>query len=237
MKDKIILIEDERTIADTVVYAMEREGFEIQWCPTGQEGLDALAAREPTLLVMDIGLPDCNGLDLCRQIRQQSQIPIIFLSARNEEMDRILGLELGGDDYITKPFSPRELVARVRSVLRRHRTNSGASPSISPEQAPQHKQVGDFVDDQDQLRIRFQKRSLELSRYEYRLLSLLLGRPGKVFSRDEILNRAWEDPGMTTDRTVDAHIKSIRKKIKEVDATADPIRTVRGVGYAFEIKD
>ena len=231
-KEIVLVIEDERPIADTVVYALEREGFAPRWCPTGEEGLAALAEAPPVLVIMDIGLPDRNGLDLCREIRQQSEIPIIFLSARNEELDRILGLELGGDDYVTKPFSPRELVARVRSVLRRHRSTGNVSQS--PEENT-GRQIGPFEEDPEQMRIRFQGQNVDFSLYEYRLLSLLLSRPKKVFSREEILNRAWDEPEMTTDRTVDAHIKAIRKKLKEIDPGADPIRTVRGVGYAMEL--
>lgn len=236
MKELVLVIEDERPIADTVVYALEREGFAPKWCATGEEGLEALRTEDPTLIVMDIGLPDKNGLDLCREIRQESQIPIIFLSARNEELDRILGLELGGDDYVTKPFSPRELVARVRSVLRRHKASTDSiPPSMSPDEPQALRQTGPFEEDEEQMRIRFHQQNLDLSLYEYRLLSLLLSRPKKVFSREEILNRAWDEPEMTTDRTVDAHIKSIRKKLKEVEPNVDPIRTVRGVGYAMDI--
>lgn len=236
MKETILIIDDERTIADTVVYALTREGFEAHWCSTAKDGLAWLQGRHADLLVLDVGLPDKNGLDLCREIRQTSSLPIIFLTARNDELDRILGLEIGGDDYITKPFSPRELVARVRTILRRlqgPRTPRPDDPSLPPS-IPSHR-VGPFEDDKEQMRIRFQGIDLELSRYEYRLLALLLGRPSKVFSREEILNRAWEEPEMTTDRTVDAHIKSIRRKIKTIREDADPIRTVRGVGYSFEL--
>jgi two-component system catabolic regulation response regulator CreB len=235
MNEVVLVIEDERPIADTVVYALEREGFAPKWCPTGEEGLQALNEDDPTMIIMDIGLPDRNGLDLCREIRQQSNIPIIFLSARNEELDRILGLELGGDDYVTKPFSPRELVARVRSVLRRH--NAGGAAPLTPIPETDARTIGPFEEDTEQMRIRFHAQNLELSLYEYRLLSLLLSRPKKVFSREEILNRAWDEPEMTTDRTVDAHIKSIRKKLKEVKPDDDPIRTVRGVGYAMDIEN
>lgn len=234
MKDAILVIEDERAIADTVVYALEREGFRPLWAQTGEEGLRLLVAEAPTLLVLDIGLPDRNGLDLCREIRQTSRLPIIFLSARNEEVDRILGLELGGDDYVSKPFSPRELVARVRSVLRRHRHPAAEEAS---DESSASSRTGDFVHDPEQLRIAFRGETLELSLHEYRLLALLLTRPKKVFTRGEILDRAWEEPAVITDRTVDAHIKSIRKKIRTVDADADPIRTVRGVGYAMAVEE
>ena len=245
MKETILIVEDERTIADTVVYALEREGFAPHWAATGAEGLDFVRQQEPALVVLDIGLPDINGLDLCRQIRQFSAIPLIFLTARTEEVDKILGLELGGDDYVTKPFSPRELVARVRSVLRRHhlanQTPVPPSPPAPAESTPspategeEVRVIGEFSEDTERMRISFRGEPLDLSLHEYRLLSLLLGRPGKVFSRDEILDRAWDEPTMTTDRTVDAHIKAIRKKLKLVDESANPIRTVRGVGYAIE---
>ncbi|TNE48584.1 MAG: two-component system response regulator CreB [Deltaproteobacteria bacterium] len=232
MKETILLIEDERAIADTVVYALEREGFQAVWSQTGADGLQQLEERQPVLLILDIGLPDGNGLDLCRTIRQSSQLPIIFLSARNEELDRILGLELGGDDYVTKPFSPRELVARVRSVLRRHRHIGENTPVNEP---PGNATLGPFAHDTEEMRIYIGDTALELSLHEYRLLALLLGRPKKVFTRNEILDLAWEEPAMITDRTVDAHIKSIRKKIRQVDRSLDPIRTVRGVGYALEL--
>lgn len=236
MKETVLLIEDERAIADTVVYALEREGFQAIWAQTGAEGLDLLSEKQPVLLILDIGLPDGNGLDLCRTIRQTSQIPIIFLSARNEELDRILGLELGGDDYVTKPFSPRELVARIRSVLRRHRhIDEPVEAASSTESSAQASTLGPFVHDTEQMRIYIREQALELSLHEYRLLALLLGRPKKVFTRNEILDLAWEEPAMITDRTVDAHIKSIRKKIRQVDSSLDPIRTVRGVGYALEL--
>jgi two-component system catabolic regulation response regulator CreB len=234
MKDSILVVEDERTIAETVVYALEREGFEAHWCSTGNEGLEFVRSGKPSLAILDIGLPDLNGLDLCREIRGFSMLPIIFLSARQEELDRILGLELGGDDYVTKPFSPRELVARVRSVLRRHTISQPPQERDLGPAPGEVLEVGDFTELKDQMRIAFKGQNLDLSTHEYRLLSLLLSRPNRVYSREQILQFAWEQPEMVTDRTVDAHIKAVRKKIKRVDENVNPIRTVRGVGYAFE---
>jgi two-component system catabolic regulation response regulator CreB len=230
-KETILMIEDERPIAETLLYALGREGFGTHWSMTGAEGLSWFRTHRPSLVVLDIGLPDCNGLDLCREIRTESQVPILFLSARSEEVDRIIGLELGGDDYVTKPFSPREVVARIRSILRRASGTQHESDAL--DEAPQA--IGPFVEDKEKMRISYYGEALDLSRYEYRLLSLFLGRPGKVFSREEILSRAWEEPEMTMDRTVDAHIKSIRKKMRAVREEDDPIRTVRGVGYALEL--
>lgn len=183
VREQILVVEDERSIAETVVYALEREGFEAIWCSTGKEGLARVQEGRATLAILDIGLPDVNGLDLCREIRTFSTLPIIFLSARQEELDRILGLELGGDDYVTKPFSPRELVARVRSVLRRH-TISRPPPEEEPvSNHGEVRRVGEFTELKDQLRIAFRGQDLALSTHEYRLLSLLLSRPNRVYSR------------------------------------------------------
>ncbi|MCA9520781.1 MAG: two-component system response regulator CreB [Myxococcales bacterium] len=222
---RVLLVEDERAIADTVLYALEKGRYQSDWCATGEAALEALARRPAELIVLDVGLPDCNGFDLLRRIRELTEVPVIFLTAWSDEVDRIIGLELGGDDYVTKPFSPRELVARIGAVLRR----SSAAPK-----SPSDALSGSFVVDDERLEVFFGGEPLQLSLYEYRVLTLLIGRPGKVFSREEILQRAWEDPGMITDRTIDAHIKAIRRKIKEVDPAADPIRTVRGVGYALK---
>jgi two-component system catabolic regulation response regulator CreB len=167
---------------------------------------------------------------LCRQIRanrdiKKSRLPIIFLTARAEEVDRVLGLEIGGDDYITKPFSPRELVARIRSVLRR----TEDSESVAVPQS-----LNSFRIDEERVKIFFQGKPLELSRYEFRLLSILVKRPGRVYSREELMNRAWEEPEMSLERTVDSHIKMIRAKLREIDITDDSIITHRGLGYSLK---
>ncbi|MEM1007497.1 MAG: two-component system response regulator CreB [Myxococcota bacterium] len=228
-KDRVLLIEDERTIAETLIYALEREGFEVQWCPTGAEGLKWFRQHDTTFVILDIGLPDQNGLDICRTLRSESHVPILFLTARAEEVDRILGLELGADDYVTKPFSPREVVARIRTILRRLQN------SMEDDDPTPILRKGPFKQDHDKMKIYFHDQALDLSHYEFRVLALLLKRPGKVFTREEILERAWDEPEMTMDRTIDAHIKRIRKKIREINAE-DPIRTVRGVGYTLDIE-
>ena len=225
MKPRILVVEDEPAIADTIVYALATDGFEPEWCATGAAAL-AAAERQPAVLaVLDVGLPDTNGFELFKRLQKlDTTLPVIFLTARSSEIDRVVGLELGADDYIGKPFSPRELVARVRTVLRRsQRAAAPAAPAAS---------AAFSVDDEKKM-IRFRGRTLDLSRTEYRLLKVLVERPGRVYSRDELMQRAWDDPASAFDRTVDAHIKALRAKLREVDERADPICTHRGMGYSL----
>ncbi len=225
---RILIIEDEPSIADTLVYALKTEGFAPEWCATGRAGLVALAAKPFALVVLDVGLPDGTGFEVCKAIRAHSTVPVIFLTARNTELDRVLGLELGADDYMVKPFSPRELTARVKAILRRA---AAAAPVTVAPAAP--KSLGEFVVDEGRCTIAFRGTMLELTRYEFRLLKTLVAHPGRVFSRDQLLTAAWEDPGASTDRTVDAHIKTVRAKLRAVAADLDPIQTHRGMGYSL----
>ena len=230
MRPKILLVEDEPSIADNIVYALKTEGFEVLWCPTAEQALASFNGNDFRLIILDVGLPDLNGFDVCKKIRQTSSVPIIFVTARKDEIDRVVGLEIGADDYVVKPFSPRELSARVKAVLRRTKHEVEKTPTLQPPTAPlQHP----FSVNEERLEIRYQCELLQLSRYEYRVLKLLLDRPGKVFSRDELMERAWEEPGSSLDRTVDAHIKTIRAKLHAICPEADPIRTYRGVGYSL----
>ncbi len=220
---RILVVDDEPAIADTVVYALATDGFAPLWVGSGEAALAAANADTFALAIVDIGLPDINGFDLFRQLTAAIPgLPVIFLTARTGEIDRVVGLELGADDYVPKPFSPRELVARVRTVLRR--TQRTAAPaSVSTVFA---------VDDERKL-IRFRGSALDLSRIEYRLLKVLIERPGRVFSRDELMQRAWDDPGAAFDRTVDAHIKTLRAKLRAIAPDEDPIVTHRGMGYSL----
>ena len=221
---KILIVEDEPAIADTIQYALETEGFTPLTVTTGQEALERMTAHAVDLVILDIGLPDINGFELCKRIRRHSALPIIFLTARSEEVDRVVGLEIGGDDYVVKPFSPRELTARVKAVLRRTRAEvSAASPS----------QTVWAVDDARR-RIHYFGRRLELSRTEFDLLRTLIRRPGRVFTREQLMAAAWDEPEASMDRTVDAHIKNLRAKLKGVNADLDPIVTHRGTGYALK---
>lgn len=233
----ILIIEDEPAIADTLLYALKTEGFAPEWCATGRAGLAALGAKPFALVVLDVGLPDGSGFDLCKVLRTRSAVPVLFLTARNTELDRVLGLELGGDDYLVKPFSPRELTARVKAILRR---TTGTTPSAvpspdgnRPEDFPADPPHSGVVVDAERCLIRFRGVPLDLTRYEYRLLAALAAKPGRVFSRDQLMAAGWEDPGASLDRTVDAHIKTLRAKLRAVAADEDPIRTHRGFGYSL----
>lgn len=222
----ILIAEDEPAIADAVLYALRSEGLNAEHCLLGREVVPRLRAGGLDLVVLDVGLPDVSGFDVCRELRGFSDVPVIFLTARNDEIDRVLGLELGADDYMAKPFSPRELVARVRARLRRSHFGADAKDWVAQ---------GDFAIDQEGHRIRFRGQVLELTRYEYALLAALLQRPGAILSRAQLMDRGWDSDADSTDRTVDTHIKTLRIKLRAAGADPDPIRTHRGIGYAIEV--
>ena len=227
MKPRILIVEDEPGIADTIRYALASDGFEPLWAATGEAALDALRAQPVALAILDVGLPDVNGFDLFRQLQRIRETPALFLTARSDEIDRVVGLELGADDYVTKPFSPRELVARVRTVLRRsQRAQSTAAPIDGAVDAP-------LQLDAERRRIRYYGRALDLSRYEYGILATLIARPGRVFTRDELLDKVWDGDRDSYDRTVDAHVKTLRAKLKAIATAVEPIVTHRGTGYAL----
>ena len=221
---RILVVEDEPAIADNITYALQTEGFAVDWCATAEEALRLLDSSTISLIVLDVGLPDRNGFDLCRDIRKNSDVPVIFLTARAAEVDRIVGLEIGADDYMPKPFSPRELAARVRAVLRRS-PNADSGKTGPPSR---------FAIDAQRMRISYCGEPLNLSRYEYRLLELLLRRPGWVFSREQIMEHVWEEPEASMDRTVDTHVKTIRAKLRRITPESDPIQTHRGLGYSLK---
>ena len=225
MSQRILVIEDEPAIADTITYALTTDGFEAVWCGSSREGKAAFDEQSFDLIVLDVGLPDGNGFELCKEIRKSSSIPIIFLTARSDEIDRVVGLEIGGDDYIVKPFSPRELVARVKAVLRR--------TSAAPDKAKQPTAKTPFVVDEERWTISYFGEDLKLSRYEFMILKILVRRPGRIYSRDELMELVWDEPYSSLLRTVDAHIKSLRAKLKAVESEVDAITTFRGVGYAL----
>ncbi|MFB3886393.1 MAG: two-component system response regulator CreB [Thermodesulfobacteriota bacterium] len=223
MKPKILIVEDEPAIADTIQYALETDGFSTTCVASGQEVRSFLSKESVDLILLDIGLPDMSGFDLCKEIRRTSDVPILFLTARSDEIDKVVGLEIGGDDYMTKPFSPRELSARAKAILRR------TQPSPSSEMPTQT-----FCVDESRRQIQYFGSPLDLSRYEYALLKTFIRRPGHVFSRDQLMELCWDEPDTSLDRTIDAHIKNIRSKLKNIKPDLDPIATHRGMGYSLK---
>lgn len=225
----ILVIEDEAAIAETICYALSTDGFQTHWRSTGQEGIECTAAIKPQLILLDIGLPDSNGFEIFRHLQTQLEHhppAVIFLTARSEEIDRIVGLELGADDYISKPFSPRELCARVRAVLRR-------SQPVSTQIPPQPEQAR-FKIIAERFEIHYHGMPLILTLHEFRLLQTLIQQPQRVFSREELLSRCWDAPEHRLDRAIDTHIKTLRAKLCALRPGEDVIRTHRGIGYSLQ---
>jgi len=221
----LLLVEDDPAIARTAAYALEREGFAVDHVLLLQDARQRLGAggHRYAAAVLDIGLPDGSGLDLCRELRAAGSLPIVLLSARSDEMDRVLGLELGADDYLCKPFSPRELCARVRALLRR----SAMLPAPAANAVVEHDEAG--------CRIRLGAVWLKLTRREYGLLATLLRRPGQVWSRDALLDAVWGQAADSTDRTVDTHVKTLRAKLRAAWPERELIVTHRGMGYSIDV--
>ena len=226
MPVSILLVEDDKPIADNVILALARENIACRHTPLAAEGLALLKAGGFDLAILDVGLPDGNGFDLCRTLRGFSDIPVIFLTARSDEIDRVVGLEIGADDYVLKPFSPRELAARVKTILRRTRNGHGA-PADPPARPPAFIEV-----DAERARILCRGRALDLSRAEYLMLKAMAARPEKVFSRAELMDAAGLAEA-SLERSVDTHIKSLRAKLAAYAPETDPIRTHRGLGYSL----
>jgi DNA-binding response OmpR family regulator len=230
MPQRVLVVDDETSIVELVAYNLRREGFEVMTENDGQQGLKRALADKPDLVVLDVMLPGLSGLDVCRSIRHESDIPVIMLTARKDELDRILGLELGADDYVTKPFSPRELVARVKAILRR--TKRPADKDTTETEA---------VVEHHGLKIAFDKREvvlddspLQLTFTEFELLAILARNPGRAFTRDDLLVKVWGQDFFGDARTVDVHIRHLREKLREDPQSPRFIETVRGVGYRFK---
>ena len=224
---RILLVDDERSVQTLLTYPLRKDGYDVITASTGQEALDRFREGQFDLVVLDVMLPEVDGFDVCRRLRAQSAVPIIMLTAKAEELDKVLGLELGADDYITKPFSMREFRSRVKAVLRRAELSRN----------------GDVVDEplvHDDLTIDFAKRSVELrgepirlTYVEFEILSALARSPGRVFSRSMLLERLWGDSSYRDPRTIDVHIRHLREKLERDPAAPELIFTVRGVGYHF----
>jgi len=227
--DQIVLIEDEPVIADTLSFALQREGWEVYHFGLARTGEVYLAERGADLVILDVGLPDDSGFEVLKRLRRFSEVPVLLLTARAEEVDRILGLELGADDYVVKPFSPREVTARVRAILKRSRTSSPATPDVADSTQNL------FVHDVAAKRITFSGSNLILTPSEYHLLFALLARPGHVLSRSQLLDALGDAAEDSFERTVDSHIKSLRAKLRQIRSDLDPIVTHRGFGYSLKV--
>ena len=237
-KPRILVVEDESGIADTLQYVLRTDGFVPVWCATAAQAIAQFSAEPPALAILDVGLPDMNGFELFKRLQALpggAQVPMLFLTARSDEIDRVVGLELGADDYIAKPFSPRELVARVRTILRRSgRGAQGVPAAVPPAPAPAPAAPATpFALDLERMQIRYYGRLLELSRYEYGVLRLLVQRPGRVYTRDDLLRLVWDEASDSFDRTVDAHIKTLRARLRALQPEAELIETHRGLGYSI----
>lgn len=222
MPPRILLLEDEPSIADNLIYALRSEAFEVTHVGLARDALSTFARDGADLVVLDIGVPDGNGLDVYRSLRQHSQVPVMFLTARASELDRVLGLELGADDYVTKPFSPREVCARIKGILRR----TGQVSTVAVAGPWRLDELAQLVIHQGQ--------SLNLTRYEYLLMATLMRRPERIFGRAELMDLIWQDALDTSERTVDAHIKLLRAKLRGAGADPNALQTHRHMGYSFK---
>lgn len=221
---QILIVEDEAAIADTLVYALQAEGFVTRWSSLGSEALMLLENDAFDLAILDVGLPDISGFEVCKRLRRFSELPVIFLTARSEEIDRVVGLEIGADDYVVKPFSPREVAARVKAILKR----------VAPREAPAASAPSTFQIDDAAFRIHYHGQALSLTRHEFRLLRALLGQPRRVYSREQLLDALGVASEAGYERNIDSHIKSVRAKLRAIDPSEEPIQTHRGLGYSYE---
>ena len=231
---QILCVEDESAIVLPLRYALEREGWQVSWANTGTQALQLLSQQVFDFIILDVGLPDINGFEVCKQLRQKYQTPLLFLTARDDEIDRVVGLEIGADDYCSKPFSAREIVARIKAIWRRMEAQTAIVAAIpSSPQTESLLQSSVWSCFPQSLQIQYHGQILQLTRYEYRLLFLLIQHPEQVFSRQQLMDHIWEHPEHSLERTVDTHIKSLRQKLKQVRPDDEPIRTHRGFGYSL----
>jgi two-component system, OmpR family, response regulator BaeR len=228
----ILIVEDDFKIADMVANYLHAHGYQTHHVADGGEALAAFESLAPDLILLDLMLPNMDGIEICQRIRQTSHVPIIMVTAKVEEVDRLLGLDLGADDYVCKPFSPRELVARIKALLRRAQATRLAASQ--PPQAAQEPSLG-FMLFMDELRLTWNTRTVPLTPVEFRLFKLLHAKPGHVFSRQRLLDALHSDYRDTTDRVVDSHIKNLRKKLDAAGTPEGCIASVYGVGYRFEL--
>jgi two-component system, OmpR family, response regulator VicR len=231
---KILVVDDERPIAEILKYNLEKEGFQVILAFDGDEALRCVMLDNPDLVILDIMLPKKDGFAVCREIRAQREVPIIMLTAKETELDKVLGLELGADDYVTKPFSAREVSARVKAILRRTRTSSAGQPADNASKKLAH---GQLVIDLDEMKVNNQGNTIELTYREFTLLVQLMQRPGHVFTRQQLLNQVWGYDYIGDERTVDVTVRRLREKLEVTPAQPEYIHTKRGVGYFFKRRE
>jgi DNA-binding response OmpR family regulator len=220
----VLVVEDDPRISDVLEYALKADGYEVQTTQRGREAAEIARRSSPGLIVLDVGLPDIDGFEVCRMVRTFSEVPVIFLTSRTDEIDRVVGLEIGGDDYVVKPFSPRELLARIKAIRRR---NDRPESTRGKDRTENRLRYGPITIDLEKFRVECEGREIVLTAQEFKLLKLLIRHPGRVFTREQVLNRAWGDGGLVADRTIDVHVKSLRRKFGKFEF----IETVRGIGY------
>ena len=226
---RVLVVDDEATLVDTIRYNLRRDGYDVHVAGDGNEALRLARASTPDLVVLDLMLPGLDGLEVCRQLRRESTVPILMLTAKDDEVDKIVGLEVGADDYMTKPFSMRELLARIRAMLRRSRMVQQGSESDGAQAV----RSGDLEADPLQRKVILGERSLQLKPKEFDLLVFLMQQRGRVMTRDQLLEKVWGYTFGGDTRTVDVHIRWLREKIEEDPSTPRRLETVRGVGYRF----
>ena len=223
MKKTVLIVEDENKLANILIEYLNKDGFQTKHISTGSQVIPWVRKHDPNLILLDLMLPEMNGKEICQEIRTFSSLPIIMVTAMVEEIDRLIGLELGADDYICKPFSPKEVTARVKAVLRRS----------DPDYIKNSQSKG-FQVNPDQYSITLSGQKLDLTPVEFRLLSMFIEYPNRVYNRDQILNKVFDDGRIVLDRTVDTHIKNLRQKLKAINPESDYIRSIYGIGYSFE---
>lgn len=221
---QILILEDEPSIAESLIFVLQAESFSTHWETLATKALVYAKEQQVDLIIMDVGLPDMTGFEACKQLRKFSEVPVMFLTARGDELDRVVGLEIGADDYVVKPFSPREVAARVKAILKR----------TQPITTVPQERLREFVIDAERKTIHYHQQLLQLTRFEFCLLQTLLAQPERVFSRDQLLQAVGVSADAGYDRSIDGHIKTLRAKLRAINADADPIKTQRGFGYSYQ---
>jgi two-component system, OmpR family, catabolic regulation response regulator CreB len=227
----ILILEDEPSIAESLMFVLQADSFTTHWESLAAKALDYVRTQAVDLIIMDVGLPDISGFEACKQLRRFSEVPVIFLTARGDELDRVVGLEIGADDYVVKPFSPREVAARVKTILKRAAIRSPESQLFNP--AITSTATLEFLIQAESKQIYFKGKLLALTKLEFYLLQALLEKPERVLSREQLLSAAGVSVDASYDRSIDGHIKTLRAKLREIDAQSEPIKTLRGFGYCY----